>query len=436
MSSPHSAFVPDLTKFNKQDLGDMVGAARYKEHHLQEEKKALTKERDDLQKEKEAWRQAEEDLQQQLTDMQQQNSALVAAQDTLQQQLIDAQNAIGSSSTSGAMQELLKTLTTHLSSNKSRIEKYYDLPKVMDHPSLEELRTWMEELETYTTNVPASIQHGVGKFLQGRIKGHLKRVTDGRVKKLQDDGEYTDTLATYFTIWRRAFGLMKPDDYAREKMKDASFRGGSLSEHVIQMEAIFNEMVENPMAPIDKVMHFLASVKDPALREVLEINPLTAVKWEGPHQWDDLSHWVLRKYTTKTIPQYTPQGTGSTLDKGSQRGGQSGGPQPSQDGGPKKRAHSSDAPKPSAEPSNGHKRSKQDEARGKVRAFKLPPEVHDWYREKGLCFRCGNPTGPGHETAAKCTQKPSFPKDLPLKLINQTLTANGKSPRPQPEANK
>ena len=424
----YSAFVPDVSKYNKQELGDMVGSARYKEHHLQQEKNTLQQEKADLQQEKETWLQIQEDLQQQLADLQQQNSALHAAQDTLQEQLIDAQNAVGSSSssTTAVMQELVKTLTTHLSSSKPRVEKYYDLPKVMDHPSLEELRTWMEELETYTTHVPASIEQGVGKFLQGRIKGHLKRVTDGRVKKLQDDGSYTDTLETYFTIWRRAFGLMKPDDYAREKMRDASFTGGSLSEHVVQMEALFNEMVENPMAPIDKVLHFLATIKDPALREVLEINPLTALKWEGPQQWDDLSQWVLRKYNTKTIPKYTlPK---PSPEKGTQGSHQGDAPQAPLDHGNKRKPPSSEAPKERAQ-----KKHRPEEP--KFKTFKLPPEVYNWYREKKLCFRCGAPASPQHE-ASKCTQKPRFPKDLPLKLINQTLTANGKPPRPPPEGAK
>ena len=65
-----------------------------------------------------------------------------------------------------------------------KLDRFYELPKVMDKPTnLGELSNKIEGLRTYVPNVNAVSEMRVERCLQGRMKGHIKRITDKQVAK-------------------------------------------------------------------------------------------------------------------------------------------------------------------------------------------------------------------------------------------------------------
>ena len=184
-----------------------------------------------------------------------------------------------------------------------KVEKYYELPKVMDKPAnLGELRAWIEALRTYVPNVKTVGTMGLEKFLEGRMKGHIKRITEKQVAKLKAAGTFQENLDSYVRIWCKQFGLDDDDDWARKKLKELSFNGGSPAEFMVKIEAIFDEMVKDPLSARDKVQTFFICVKIPSLVQLWKYNSTTGRPWTVT--LNGMSSMIL-SWRGMALPQWT-----------------------------------------------------------------------------------------------------------------------------------
>ena len=325
-------------------------------------------------------------------------------------------------------------------SHAPKMEKFYQLPKVLEKPTLSELRLWMEEVEVYVTKVPSCLAQGLDNFLQGRMKGHFKRITAQAVSKAKAEGTYSEDLACYQKLWRDCYGLLDSDDYARMRLESTVFTGGSLSEHTMKVQALYAEMIQDPMPPRDKVRTFLSTIKVPGLADQLKYNPLTARKWEGETQWEDLCKFVLERYTTQTFGQGGQKRKAHEEEREGNHAGGSGGNgshgAPKSHGGnghPYKKHRDGKWPRrDGGKHPQGDRRSPPGKGSpsksGEPRRLKIPPgsKAFKFYAEKDLCFTCGEPFTATHQKGQKCPKKPAFPKDFPPELKKEVWAANKK----------
>ena len=327
-----------------------------------------------------------------------------------------------------------------------KVEKYYELPKVMDKPAnLGELRAWIEALRTYVPNVKTVGTMGLEKFLEGRMKGHIKRITEKQVAKLKAAGTFQENLDSYVRIWCKQFGLDDDDDWARKKLKELSFNGGSPAEFMVKIEAIFDEMVKDPLSARDKVQTFFNCVKIPSLVQLWKYNPTTGRPWTGDTQWDELYDFIMERYGTTTVDEKGQERSGVNRHLEKKRaqeapggpGGSDSNPTPSnpqgfqnkkfKDGKGGAVPRGANPKKPQAQGhGQDHSKGAQDRRPEERKPFRIPPgECQAFYKARNLDFRCGEPFGPGHELG-KCTKRPAFPKDLPAHLKKQIFDFNKK----------
>ena len=259
-------------------------------------------------------------------------------------------------------------------------------------------------------------------------------------------GTYQENLDTYVKIWCKQFGLDDDDDWARKKLKELSFHGGSPAEFMVKIEAIFDEMVKDPLSARDKVQTFFTCVKIPSLVQLWKYNPTTGRPWTGDTQWEDLYDYIMERYGTTLVDDKgqeksvvnrhlekrkapdTPSGpSGSNTNinpnhsnprdfkriKDGKGGAAPGG--------------TANHPKKPQFQGQNHPKEAGDRKPAEVKPFRIPPgECQAFYKARNLDFRCGEPFGPGHEIG-KCTKKPAFPKDLPAHLKKQIFQYNRKN---------
>ena len=178
--------------------------------------------------------------------------------------------AMGKTPVTFTLSELVNTIQKR----EPDMSKHYQQPKQLDRPSIPELRQWIKDLQLYVTEQnPVCVAKGMEAYMFGRTTGYLQQVTMSSIRKLKRENKFVDCFETYKQIWFRAFGLSDPDDYARTQLNNLKFNFGNLSAHFMKLDALYEEMEEDPLSQRDRVTYALNSITPEALREKLTFRP-------------------------------------------------------------------------------------------------------------------------------------------------------------------
>lgn len=420
---PYAALIPSRSGQTVDTLRNMVGAARYKEQQQLAHRRELEKELDELKALRVLMQEERDQLQEERDALAASNASLkgkAPAEDEEEvQELGEKSNPKKKTRIEWDPASAMQLLSLKKPPSQS---KFYALPAIMDRPNLTDLRKWIEDLEIYVANVPDCKEvNGLYAFLRGRMTGHIRATTDKAVRELQEEGSFEDELPTFKKIWKTSFGLLDDDDLARKKLENLTFFAGSISEHVLKVDALYADMKEAPMHDKDKVRNFLKTIKDEKLQDLLKYDPNTQCPWEGEKMWMRLTNFIQKRFGVDHV--------GTPKRKQDASGGGSGG-----EGGGKK-AKPNPQGTPGSDSSDG-KRGKGGKGKGKWKKgpggksaekdqgkktfIKLSDAAVKWCLANKKCLKCGRESSKDH-IKKTCKNPWALPKDMPENLKQESL---------------